>query len=81
MCDIRKSTCIIVERNGYYLVAADVFGNIRWSRSPYDAYRIRQKMIAYKLAWRVGGSALLFNPIVGKTKSLNREVNSNERTV
>ena len=64
------------------MVGCDLNGNLRWSRSVYDAWRTKDRMSAYRVAWRVGGSVLLFNPIVGKTKSLKgRTVTDNDEVV
>lgn len=67
--DIREQTGLIIERNGEYLVgAAGMF--LRWSTSPYDAWRTRKREKAYKVAWIVKGNILLFNPIVGQLRLL-----------
>lgn len=66
---IRKATCIIVEKDGEFLVAVSELG-LRWSISPYDAWSTRDKMTAFKVAWRVRGRLFLFNPIVGQLKPL-----------
>ena len=67
--DIRKATCLIIERDGEFLVAVSELG-LRWSVSPYDAWSTRDKMTAFKVAWRVRGRLFLFNPIVGQLKEL-----------
>jgi hypothetical protein len=67
--DIRKATCLIIERDGEFLVAVSELG-FRWSVSPYDAWSTRDKMTAFKVAWRVRGRLFLFNPIVGQLKEL-----------
>lgn len=67
--DIRKATCIIIERDGEFLVGAlGLFP--RWNNSPYDAWSTRDKMKAFKVAWKVRGRLFLFNPIVNQLKPL-----------
>ncbi len=66
---IRKATCLIIERDGEFLVAVSELG-LRWSISPYDAWSTRDKMTAFKVAWKVRGRLFLFNPIVGQLKEL-----------
>lgn len=67
--DIRIATCLIIERDGEFLVGASELG-LKWSTSPYDAWSTRDKMTAFKIAWKVRGRLFLFNPIVGQLKEL-----------
>ena len=63
--DIRKKTCIVIRKNGEYLVGYIVFTDeLRWSDSPYDAWKTRNKEKAAEVARKVGGIMVLFNPIV-----------------
>ena len=41
---------------------------LRWSQYVYDAYRTRDKEKADRLARRVGGVKVLFNPVAGQVK-------------
>ena len=67
--DIRKKTCIIIRKNSEYLVGYIVFTDeLRWSGSPYDAWKTRNKEKAAEVARRVGGVMVLFNPIVNQRK-------------
>lgn len=67
--DIRKKTCIIIRKNGEYLVGYIVFKDeLRWSDSPYDAWKTRNKEKAAEVARKVGGVMVLFNPIVNQRK-------------
>ena len=67
--DIRKKTCIIIRKNGEYLVGGIVFSNdLRWSNNQYDAWRTRDREAAEKVARKVGGVMVLFNPIVNQKK-------------
>ena len=67
--DIRRKTCLIIRRNGEYLVGR-ILGSrdLRWSGSPYDAWSTRDKETAEEKAKQTGGIVMLFNPIVGKMK-------------
>ena len=67
--DIRKQTGIIIRKNGYYLVGKVIFStDMRWSTSPYEAYRTRDKDKAAEIARKTGGVMVLFNPIVNQKK-------------
>ena len=67
--DIRKKTCIIIRKNGEYLVGYVLWsGDLRWSNYTYDAWKTRNKEKAAEVARRVGGVMVLFNPIVNQRK-------------
>jgi len=67
--NIRKETCIIIRKDGEYLVGTILFStDLRWSWSPYDAWRTRRKEDAERVARKVGGEMVLFNPIVKQMK-------------
>jgi len=67
--DIRRKTCIVIRKNGEYLVGYIVFTDeLRWSDSPYDAWKTRNKEKAAEVARKVGGVMVLFNPIVNQKK-------------
>ena len=67
--DIRSKTCIVIRKNGEYLVGYIVFTEeLRWSESPYDAWKTRNIEKARRVARRTGGIMVLFNPIVNQTK-------------
>lgn len=69
--NIRKETCIIIRKDGEYLVGTILFStDLRWSWSPYDAWRTRRKEDAERLARKVGGEMVLFNPIVRQMKEM-----------
>lgn len=69
--DIRLLTSIIIRKNGEYLVGR-ILGSeeLRWSYSPHDAWRTRNREKAEALARKVGGITMLFNPAVGQLKVL-----------
>ena len=69
MTDIRTKTCIIIRKNSEYLVGYIVFTDeLRWSDSPYDAWKTRNREKAAEVARKVGGVMVLFNPIVNQRK-------------
>lgn len=69
--DIRRATCIIIRKNGEYLVGTILYStDLRWSWSPYDAWRTRRKEDAERVARKVGGEMVLFNPIVNQMKEM-----------
>ena len=66
---IRRKTCIIIRKNGAFLVGRIVFSDeLRWSRSHYDAWRTRDMEEARAVARAVGGVMVLFNPIVNQRR-------------
>jgi len=68
--DIRLRTVLVVHRDNQYLVGRDIFGNLRWSNSVYDAKRKRNPNKALLWAIKTGGGLMLFNPVVGQTKMI-----------
>ena len=67
--DIRLLTCVIIRKHGKYLVGRIIgTDELRWSDSPYDACRTRNRDDARKLALRVGGITMLFNPAAGQLR-------------
>lgn len=69
--DIRKKTCLIIRKNGEYLVArVSISRDLKWSNSPYDAWQTRDREQAEDLARKTGGIVMLFNPVVNQLKVL-----------
>ena len=69
--DIRTKTGIIIEKDGEYLVAVDIFRtSLVWSSSPWDAWITRRKDQALIVADKVGGCRVLFNPVAGQIKRM-----------
>ena len=67
--DIRKKTCIVIRKNGEYLVGVILYStDLRWSGSPYDAWKTRNKEKAAEVARKTGGIMVLFNPIVNQKR-------------
>ena len=67
--DIRRQTCIIIRKNGEYLVG-HIMGTreLRWSIYAHEAWHTRDREQAEDVAKKVGGILVLFNPIVRQTK-------------
>lgn len=69
--DIRRKTCIIIRKDGAFLVGTILFStDLRWSTSPYDAWMTRKREDAERVAGAVGGEMVLFNPIVKQMKKI-----------
>ena len=67
--EIRKHTCIIIRRNGEYLLGKKwMTEDLLWTWSAYDAWRTRDREAAEAVARVLGGEMVLFNPVIGKTK-------------
>ena len=67
--DIRRETCLIIRRNGEYLVGTILYSqDLRWSVSRSDAWRTRDREQARRIARATGGTVLLFNPIIGRER-------------
>lgn len=67
--DIRMQTCIIIRKNGEYLVGREYAGGgLKWSWSIYEAWRTRDMEKAREIARKTGGVMVLFNPIVNQKK-------------
>ena len=67
--DIRRQTCVIIRKNGQYLVGK-ILGSqdLRWSIYAHEAWRTRDREEAEEVAKKVGGIMVLYNPIVRQTK-------------
>ena len=71
MMDIREKTCIIIRKNGEYLVGKILGSNdLRWSLYAYEAWRTRDRRLAEEIARRVGGITMLYNPIINEARVL-----------
>ena len=69
--DIRKKTCLIIRKNGQYLVGKILWStDLRWSYSPHDAWRTRNRETAEDMARKTGGIVMLFNPVVNQLRVL-----------
>ena len=69
--DIRTKTCLVIEKNGEYLSGYGTFmGTVTWDRHLSNAWTTRDKDEALRVAEKYGGSLVLFNPIIWRTKKL-----------
>lgn len=72
--DIRLYTGIIIKRDNEYLVGVNkIMHTLRWSSSPWDAWRTRRKDQAYIVAHKVGGTRYLFNPVAKQLREMKFE--------
>lgn len=71
--DIRTKTGIIIRKDGEYLVGVILWStDLRWSGSPYDAWMTRNREDAERVARKVGGEMVLFNPIVNQRRVIGK---------
>ncbi|MBO7664064.1 MAG: hypothetical protein J6U01_11935 [Clostridia bacterium] len=67
--DYKKKTGLIIRKDGEYLVGTILYStDLRWSWSPFDAWITRSREEARKVARKVGGEILLFNPVLRQMK-------------
>jgi len=68
--DIRTKTCLIIRKNDEYLVRTILdTTDLRWSCSPWDAWRTRIRAKAKSIAEKAGGEIMLFNPVAGQIRA------------
>ena len=64
---VEKETGFIIRRDGEYLIGTILYStDLRWSWSPYDAWKTRRITDARLVAGATGGEMVLFNPILGR---------------
>ena len=69
MSDIRRETCLIIRKENEYLVGTVLYSTeLRWSINKYDAWRTRSREDARKVNALIGGTLMLFNPVVGQIR-------------
>jgi hypothetical protein len=52
-----------------FLVGRIIFSHeLRWSKSPWDAWITRDRSAAQRVARNVGGDLILFNPVAGQIR-------------
>lgn len=67
--DIREYTRVIIRKNGEYLQGRSrMTESLVWSNSPWDAWWTRNAQDARNVARETGGTAMLFNPVIGKVE-------------
>ena len=72
--NIRKQTQLIIRRGPEFLVGTILYStDLRWSRSPWDAWGTRDREKAEKVARRVDGEIWLWNPVDGQLKEAEHE--------
>lgn len=71
--DIRRETALIIRKDGEYLVGTVLWSTeLRWSVSPWDAWKTRSREKALMVADKVGGEIMLFNPVAGQLKEVGK---------
>lgn len=74
MMDIRTKTQLIIRRGEEFLVGTILYStDLRWSRSPWDAWGTRNREAAEKVARKVHGDIWLFNPVAGQLREVRHE--------
>ena len=69
--NIRLCTVLIIKRGSQYLVGRIPYSmEFRWSDSPFDAWKTRERETTEKVARMIGGDLWLFNPIVGQLREM-----------
>ena len=67
--DIRLKSGLIIRKNGEFLVGTILYStDLRWSGSPWDAWRTRIRAKARSIAEKTGGEIMLFNPVTGQIR-------------
>jgi len=67
--DIRRQTALIIRKDGEYLVGKMLWSqDLRWSSSPWDAWRTRIRANAKSVQQKAGGEIMLFNPVTGQIR-------------
>ena len=67
--DIRRKTALIVRKENEFLVGTILCStDLRWSRSPWDAWSTRDRSQARAVAAITGGDLYLFNPVAGQLR-------------
>ena len=73
--NVRLCTVLIIKRGAEFLVGRIPYSTeLRWSASPYDAWKTRKREDAERVARRVGGDLWLWNPVAGQLRQMNGEV-------
>lgn len=69
--NVKNYTRVIIRKNRQYLRGKEMAtGNMLWDSSPYMAWYTRDVYKARNVALKVGGIAMLFNPVVGRVMVL-----------
>lgn len=69
--DVRKATRLIIRKNGEYMVGRILYSReLRWSTSPNDAWWTRDMEKAEFVARQLGGTVVMYNPVVNQIRVL-----------
>ena len=68
--DIRLRTKLIIKRGSEFLVGRDMFGKLKFSPSPWDAWQTRDWETARSVARHIGGDLWLFNNVTREAVEL-----------
>ena len=69
MADIRLCTGLIIMKDSEFLVGRIIgTDGLKWSKSPWEAWRTRIRANARSVQSKIGGDIMLFNPIAGKIR-------------
>lgn len=69
--ELKRKTCIIIRKDNQYLVGTVLYStDLRWSVYRSDAWMTRDEAAAKAVAEKVGGTPMLFNPVVNQMKVL-----------
>ena len=72
--DIRTQTGIIIKRGTEFLVGTICYSkDLRWTTSPWEAWRTRKREEAEAVAAKVGGEMWLFNPVAGQLREFRKQ--------
>ena len=67
--NIRAETYLVIRRGGEYLVGKIMGGpDLKWSTSPWDAWKTRNREDAEDVARATGGDIWLFNQVAGQVR-------------
>jgi hypothetical protein len=70
--NIRLETGLIIRKDNEYLVGRVIYtGELRWSLSPWDAWKTRVRANARSIADKTGGEIMLWNPVAGQLRKAN----------
>ena len=70
--DIRRQTWLIIRKDNDFLVGRAIYSKeLRWSSSPWEAWRTRIRANARSIAEKTGGEIMLFNPVAGQLRKAN----------
>lgn len=72
--DIRLETKLIIRKDNEYLVGTVMCStDLRWSISPWDAWKTRIRAKAKSIAEKTSGEIMLFNPVAGQIREYRDE--------